>query len=119
MKSDEPLGKFPPFFLVYDYRPQDWGQSARAQGLIAQLIRNKFPHSVDQWSPPLPSREEGYFLRSIGPYLGAHFVRPEALQQAGFAPLRRTLYIRRARDSLMDASQRVGSIRPLHPPRIH
>ena len=47
MKSDEPLGRVPPFFLVYDYCPQDWGQSARARGLIASLIRNRSPHSVD------------------------------------------------------------------------
>ena len=91
MMSDEPLGKVPPLFLVYDYRPQDWGQSARARGLIAQLIRNKSPHSVDLWSPPLPPKGRGTLFASIGRYLGAHFVRPAAtLQQAGFAPLRRT-----------------------------
>ena len=55
MKSDEPLGKFPFLFLVYDYRPQDWGQSARARGLIDNLCLLTPSTS----SPPLPSREEG------------------------------------------------------------
>ena len=55
MKSDEPLGKVPPSFMVYDYRPQDWGQSARAQGLINKTCLLTPSTS----SPPLPSREEG------------------------------------------------------------
>ena len=54
MKSGEPLGKVPPSFMVYDYRPQDWGQSARARGLIA-----RYGHLTPSTSStPLPSREE-------------------------------------------------------------
>ena len=83
MKSDEPLGKFPFLFLVYDYRPQDWGQSARARGVIASLIRNRSPHSVD-FVATSPLKGRGIVFADHERYLGAHFVRPECYPPASW-----------------------------------
>ena len=70
------------------YRPQDWGQSVCARGGIDNRVS---PHSVD-FVATSPLKGRGIVYANQRLYLGAHFVRPEVtLQQAGFAPLRRTL----------------------------
>ena len=134
MKSDEPLGKVQCF--ANTIAPKTGGRAHALGGVIDKLIRigHLTPSTL---SPPLPSREEEYFLRSIGFTAGlTSFVPRLPSSIAGFAPLRRTFIEGGERSWAacseisfspyamtnafsMDASQRVGSIRPLHPLRTH